>query len=538
MRNYKWRYFSVLCIGLAFILRIFRVGEYPVSLYIDEVAIGYNAHSIVETGRDEWGIPFPTYFRSFDDYKLPLYIYLVAASELVVGKTPLAVRLPSVLAGTATVLVVLMLFPSLGVKKKTTLIAGLLLATLPWHIHFSRGGFEATLGLFLTTWGILLLVKHVVESVIPAKATSDVAKAGIQVIKMNGSRIKCGMTEYLLPFLLLVLSLYSYHSQRIITPLLVLVVLIIYRRSLTRQVLRRFLLPSFLCFILLIPYLLYTFSPQGLARASSETFLADVRVRPDNLFSQKPILAAEHFLRGYVSNFSPITLFFTGDGNGRHGVREIGQLYLWQLPLLLLGVIHTLRHSREGGNPRNFNLLMLFWLLIAPLPAALVRPNPHALRTLPMLIPIIYFIALGLSRITFYVSRITYVKTLVFCFMLFVICYMLLSYLHIYYVHYPRRTEPDWNGGQKETVEYILSKKKDYKEVWITRDFVEGYIFFAYYGDILAQLENIVFLPTKYPLSYEKGILFLAPSGSFAPGKLLTTIHDKSNNPIFDLWEL
>ncbi|GAI80456.1 unnamed protein product, partial [marine sediment metagenome] len=56
-------------------LRLFKLGDFPLSLNRDEAAIGYNAYSILKTGRDEWGEKLPLSFKSFGDYKMPLYIY-------------------------------------------------------------------------------------------------------------------------------------------------------------------------------------------------------------------------------------------------------------------------------------------------------------------------------------------------------------------------------------------------------------------------------------------------------------------------------
>src|SRR5689334_5768608 len=51
----------------------------PPGFFIDESSIAYNAHTISETGRDEYGESFPLYFRAFSDYKNPVYVYTLAA---------------------------------------------------------------------------------------------------------------------------------------------------------------------------------------------------------------------------------------------------------------------------------------------------------------------------------------------------------------------------------------------------------------------------------------------------------------------------
>src|SRR6185436_14197568 len=96
--------FISLIVLLAFVLGLVNLASVPPSLNWDEVSHGYNAYSILKTGKDEWGFTLPTIFRAYGDYKLPVYIYLTAISEFFFGLTPLAVRLVSILAGIGTVI--------------------------------------------------------------------------------------------------------------------------------------------------------------------------------------------------------------------------------------------------------------------------------------------------------------------------------------------------------------------------------------------------------------------------------------------------
>ncbi|KKQ96399.1 MAG: hypothetical protein UT23_C0032G0001, partial [Candidatus Woesebacteria bacterium GW2011_GWA1_39_12] len=54
---------------LALFLRVYKLGDIPPSINWDEAAVGYNAFSIANFGRDEWGNVFPLVFKSFEDYK-------------------------------------------------------------------------------------------------------------------------------------------------------------------------------------------------------------------------------------------------------------------------------------------------------------------------------------------------------------------------------------------------------------------------------------------------------------------------------------
>src|SRR3989344_8160968 len=104
----------LLVILIAFILRFFDLGQIPRGLYQDETAIGYNAYSILSTGKDEWGKNFPLYFKSFGDYKLPVYMYFTVPSVKLFGLNAFAVRLPSALFGLATVCLVYFLVKELS----------------------------------------------------------------------------------------------------------------------------------------------------------------------------------------------------------------------------------------------------------------------------------------------------------------------------------------------------------------------------------------------------------------------------------------
>src|SRR3989338_673758 len=94
----------IFIIILATILRFYQIGQIPPSLDWDETAHGYNAYSILKTGRDEYGYKFPFSFRSFDDYKPPIYTYLVVPSVAIFGLNDFAVRFPSAALGTLAVI--------------------------------------------------------------------------------------------------------------------------------------------------------------------------------------------------------------------------------------------------------------------------------------------------------------------------------------------------------------------------------------------------------------------------------------------------
>src|SRR3989338_6064840 len=85
----------VLIIIDAVFLYFYKLDKLPNSLSDDEAAVGYNAYSILLTGKDEFGKAFTLAFRFFGAYTPPLYVYLVIPFIKLFGVSAAAVRIPS-----------------------------------------------------------------------------------------------------------------------------------------------------------------------------------------------------------------------------------------------------------------------------------------------------------------------------------------------------------------------------------------------------------------------------------------------------------
>ena len=168
MKINKW--LIAIALTLAFILRFWSVGTNPPGLTPDEAALGYNAYSILKTGRDEFGTKLPIIFKSFGDYKPGAYVYLDIPFVAAFGLNEVSTRLPSVIAGVLTVFLIYLitreLFKSMENGRwpvpewvKIENIAALVAASNPWLIYFSRGAWEANVSLCLTLFWNLLLFK-------------------------------------------------------------------------------------------------------------------------------------------------------------------------------------------------------------------------------------------------------------------------------------------------------------------------------------------------------------------------------------------
>ena len=141
--------FLIAIILVASVLRLYKLGSVPPSLYWDEASLGYNAYSILTTAHDEHGKFLPlTNFGTFGDYKPPGYIYATVPSIAIFGLSDFAIRFPSAFFGVLTVLLTYFLTKKFFESEVVAQVATLFLAISPWHLQFSRGAFEANLGLF------------------------------------------------------------------------------------------------------------------------------------------------------------------------------------------------------------------------------------------------------------------------------------------------------------------------------------------------------------------------------------------------------
>ena len=157
---------------LAIFLRFYQLGVNPPSLDWDETSIGYNAYSILHTGKDEYGNRLPLSFRSFDDYKPPILIYLTVPSVAIFGLTELAVRLPAAVFGVIGVIAVYFLVKELlqsksgkktitpEVQQSIAFLALIFLAISPWHLQFSRAAFEGNIGLTFLLLALIFFLKR------------------------------------------------------------------------------------------------------------------------------------------------------------------------------------------------------------------------------------------------------------------------------------------------------------------------------------------------------------------------------------------
>lgn len=465
---------KILFIGIvvvAFILRFYRLGEVPVSIDWDEAAIGYNAYSILTTGKDEYGTRFPLVFRSFDDYKPPLYFYLTVPSVALFGLNEFAVRFPSALFGTLTVIVVYFMVGELVRRQKDKLfhllpfVTAFLLAISPWHVHFSRVAFEATTGVFFNVLGVYLFLR------------------GLR----NGWFLA-------LSAICFSLALYEYHSERVFVPLLVITLAVLYWRELLSQ--KVAVICSVVVGIAMVtPLILLLFNPANLTRLAGTSSLADqtgllernivklttAQKNSDllgTIFANRRITYAQVLVNGYLSHFNFNWLFINGDQE-RHKAPGMGLMYWWELPFLLAGLYQL---KSTTAVKRRVKLLVFIWFLISPVAASVTTEVPHAIRTIVFLPTFQIFTGLGLLSFWDYILH--YKKNLqigIICSFAVVFLFNFAYFTNLYFVHLNKEYSKYWQYGYKQTVEYVVKNYGKYDHIIVSTKLEQPHIFFLFF---------------------------------------------------------
>ena len=458
----------LLIIAIAALLRLVLLDKFPFGLNADEAAIGYNAYSLLETGRDEHGTIWPLVFRSFDDYKPPLYFYLVMPLVKLIGLNTWAIRLPSALLGIFSVWLIYAITKEIfGKKSKIPLLSSLILALSPWHLHFSRGGWEVNTGATFLLLGLWAFFKS----------------------KKNSK-------FFILSAISFILSLYAYHSMRIIIPLLGLFLLVcnrsFFKRTFSQAKPKKHLLISLvLGFLLTLPLIGQMLSPEGQSRFSGVSVFADegplwealeLRAEHSNvnslgvrLLHNKYLTYFIRFSKNYLSHYSPRFLFITGDEIARSKVPGIGQSLIVLAPFFFLGLLSLLKLDNKA---KKFTL---FWFVIAPLAAALTFQSPHALRAQNMVFPFVITIALGVSSFFEFLKKNKLIRNIIAGILLLLFSYNASQYLHHYYIHYPREYPYAWQYGFDQITDFVKENGDQYDQIIMSNRYDQPYILFAFY---------------------------------------------------------
>lgn len=319
------------------LLRLFDVGSIPSSLNSDELLKAYDGASVWLTGKDHHGSWFPLFFEQSGEYSPPLYIYFSGLFSSCFGIGPVMVRLPSVLLGYVSVLFTLYFLRRISTEK-TALVAAALVAVSPWHIFYSRIGWEAVLQVPMQLIAFLFLEKWVNDNAFKSLIISTTAFA---------------------------LTLYAYPTERLFIPLMLLWICMVYYKQIIQQYKQVILCLGWFV-ILMLPTINMYINHQQQMQARWQ-FLSVFHLTDGWLV----------FFTQWLEHLSPMFLFITGSYFGMIG----GVALLVILPFFYLGLWTCVRRHNKS------DLILLGWFLLFSVPASMTYDRydsssmPNSLRT-------------------------------------------------------------------------------------------------------------------------------------------------------------
>lgn len=332
----KFNIFFLLVILIAVFTYFFNLSTIPSGFYSDEAVVGYNAYSILETGRDEYGKFFPILFKFFGSYTPGLFVYFLVPFIKIFGLSVTTVRGVNafLMIGTGFILYYFLrnLLPK---QNKYLLLCALLCYYLtPWTVFNARLGYETTFAYFLFCLSVYFL-----------------------------SRKKISIA-----FTILSLSTYAAHPNRYLAPLVILIYFLIFRPSAKKYF--HSLIPAIL---IQIPHFILIFTPAFWVKGSYLNI---------------------NFINQYLTFFSPSNIFYSEDHDPQRSVPQIAIFYFWQLIPLIFGIINLFKNRH-----RHIYQLIIILLLLSPLPASLANANYATQRALAMLFPYSIIMSLGIIEL-------------------------------------------------------------------------------------------------------------------------------------------
>lgn len=343
----EWGLLAVI-VTVGIFLRLWQIDAIPPGMHYDETINGLNALGILKRQS------FPVYFTWDGAGREPLLMYLIAGSVAVLGPTVLALKLPSIITGVLTVVLV-HLTARRAFNVRVGLLSAFLLAFSSWHIILTRTAYEAVLVPFA-----VMLVLYTVARAIDTNRWPDWALGGVA----------------------LGLGMYCYPAYRPVT--LAVAIFLLYRLA-TDLLSRRDLaspgpaLANWKFLRGLVIYILaalVVFAPLGLyIRANWAAYVKRVAVTS---FQVDPSYTGDTLAALWHNTKLTLSMFYTTRVATLYSLSGETIADFASTVLFTLGFFYCLWRWRRG-----YNLLFILSTLLLLLPSILSHASrlPHAFRT-------------------------------------------------------------------------------------------------------------------------------------------------------------
>ncbi len=436
MKNNFWLW-MVLITLIGGVFRIVGLNKNPVHLGNDEISIAYDSYSVRVTGMDEHRKKMPLSFISHRDYKAPLYAYFNIPFNYVIGNNEYGVRLLSAMVGTLAIFLIALVGKELA-GDKIGIMSAILLALNPKSIFVSRAAYESNLASVILLLGIYLVLIY---------------------------KRKRRMVELILAGFFFGLSIWAYHTEKGLVPLLLIACWWCWKK----EIKFKNWLPLWLVTILVSLPIFYDFVMVQMRdpfnRASSQIWFKTAGVQNywlnnGDFWIKKLANILVEPVYNYGQHFGLDFLFTNGmDLFPKNEPFNFGWFLLATAPFLFFGLANLKKVFKDKTR------FILMWWLLCPLVPALTG-SPASVRNLPFIMPTILIMAVGV--------KVIFEKSKKFFWWLVLLGLINFAYFGVaYYVHFPKITGDNYQYGYKQAFEEIKPVVNDYKWVVIEPRFGE-----------------------------------------------------------------
>lgn len=330
----------------------------PPGYHRDEAALSYNAYTIATSGRDQDGAVMPLFFRSYGDYKSPLYPYALAALFRITGPHKEVARAFSAVLGLAAVLLLGLLAVRVSGRALVGVIVAAVAGLTPWLFELGRVALEVATQPVLITLLLLTLER--------SRRTAQWTVRGGALVGV-----------------LLGLLLYSYTGSRLLAPLLAAALVVFAGAGRRRWLTAAW--ATFGVFLLLLAVYVVRHPGAVSARYEATTIARGGHSVP---------WVAMQAVANWFHDIDPWFWATSGDPAPYVHNGGYGSIYAVVVAFAIVGFVIAIRN--RWGDP--WWRYVLVATLLAPIPAALTvdRHNAIRLAALPVLCIVLAIPALEL----------------------------------------------------------------------------------------------------------------------------------------------
>jgi len=366
------KYYKIIILLLFFVTcftSLYKIGNVPYGLHVDEAGMAYDAISLVNFHMDRYQNHFPVYLINYGGGQSAMYAYLAALLIKLFGYSIKIIRLPAVLFRIVIFISILFIMKDEKNKLKTIIFL-YLFSICPYFIMQSRWGLDCNLLVGSLSIAIAVLIR---------------------AIEKNLNYL------FLISGLLFGLCLYTYALSYIIIPIL-LIMIFLYLLYIKKIQFKQIIIFAIPLFIFALPLILMILVNNDIIE-EIHGFITIPKL-PEYRgaeISLKNIVCSSYIITCIFSYDNPVIF---NDSLIYNSLPNFGTIYYISIPFFIIGFVQSLKMFDIEIRNKEFknNIIFVFWFFSVLLCQILIE-TPNINKANAIFVPILYFITLGIMHV-------------------------------------------------------------------------------------------------------------------------------------------